>query len=172
MQTKVCKERKNTMTNVGIVGIGTYLPKKIMTAKEISDATGGVWSEDAVRAKLGINQKYIPSADPCDGTQEMGALAALDCLKNTGVDPLEIDAILCITEEWKEYPLTTSACYVQDRIGAKNAWGIDVQNRCCTCVAAMKLAKERSRGSVLINLSGRGDKDMDFVIEHYGIPEK
>ena len=37
---------------------------------------------------------------------------------------------------------------------------------------AIKLAKERNRGSVLINLSGRGDKDMDFVIEHYGIPEK
>ena len=130
------------MTNVGIVGIGTYLPKNIMTAKEISDATGGVWSEDAVRAKLGINQKYVPSADPCDGTQEMGALAALKCLENCGVDPLEIDVILCITEEWKEYPLTTSACYVQDRIGAKNAWGIDVQNRCCTCVSAMKLAKD------------------------------
>ena len=64
---------------VGIVGIGVYLPKKIMTAKEISDATGGVWSEDAVRNKLGINQKYVPSDDPCDGTQEMGALAALDC---------------------------------------------------------------------------------------------
>ncbi len=34
----------------------------------------------------------------------------------------------------------------------------------------MKLAKEMGRGSVLINLSGRGDKDMDYVIEHYGIP--
>ena len=77
------------MTNVGIVGIGTYLPKNIMTAKEISDATGGVWSEDAVRAKLGINQKYIPSADPCDGTQEMGALAAIKCLENCGVDSNE-----------------------------------------------------------------------------------
>ena len=33
----------------------------------------------------------------------------------------------------------------------------------------MKLARERSHGSVLINLSGRGDKDMDFVIEKYGI---
>ena len=117
------------MVNVGIVGVGTYLPKKIMTAKEISDATGSVWSEDAVINKLGIKQKYMPSEDACDGTQEMGALAALECLKNTGVDPLEIDAILCITEEWKEYPLTTSACYVQDIIGAKNAWGIDVQNR-------------------------------------------
>ena len=128
--------------NVGIVGLGIYLPSKRMTAKEISEATGGNWSEDAVINKLGIVEKCVPSADPCDGTQEMSALAALDCLKNTGVDPLEIDAILCITEEWKEYPLTTSACYVQDRIGAKNAWGIDVQNRCCTCVSAMKMAKD------------------------------
>ena len=130
------------MVNVGIVGMGTYLPNKVMTAKEISDATNGVWSEDAVINKLGIVQKYIPTNEPCDGTQEMGALAALKCLENTGFDPLDIDVILCITEEWKEYPLTTSACYVQDRIGAKNAWGIDVQNRCCTAVSAMKLAKD------------------------------
>ena len=109
--------------NVGIVGIGIYLPEKKMTAKEVSEATNGTWSEEAVINKLGIVEKYVASDKPCDGTQEMGALAALDCLKNTGVDPLEIDAILCITEEWKEYPLTTSACYVQDRIGAKNAWG-------------------------------------------------
>lgn len=34
---------------------------------------------------------------------------------------------------------------------------------------AMKLAKEMKRGSILINLSGRGDKDMDFVLEHYGL---
>ncbi len=33
----------------------------------------------------------------------------------------------------------------------------------------MKLAKEMGKGSVLINLSGRGDKDMDYIIEHYGI---
>ena len=113
-----------------------------MTAKEISEATGGAWTEDAVLNKLGIRQKRVPSSDPCDGTQEMGALAALDCLKNTGIDPMEIDAILCFGEEWKEYPLTTSACYIQDRIGARNAWCIDVQNRCCTTVSAMKLAKD------------------------------
>jgi tryptophan synthase beta chain len=33
----------------------------------------------------------------------------------------------------------------------------------------IKLAKERNRGSVLINLAGRGDKDMDFILEHYGM---
>ena len=125
-------------TPVGILGLGVYLPETVMTAKEISDATGGKWAEDAVKEKLGIIQKHIPSGKPCDGTQEMGALAALDCLKNTGFDPLKIDAIICFGEEWKEYPLTTSACYIQDRIGARKAWCLDVQNRCCTCVSAMR----------------------------------
>ncbi|MDR1428712.1 MAG: hypothetical protein LBI85_00350, partial [Spirochaetaceae bacterium] len=97
-----------------------------MTAREISAATGGVWSEQAVIEKLGIISKPVPGPD--DGTQEMGARAALDCLKRTGVNPGEIDLILCIGEEWKEYPLTTSALYIQDKIGAVNAWGIDVQN--------------------------------------------
>lgn len=128
--------------NVGIVGTGIYLPKGRMSAREISEATKGIWSEQAVIDKLGIREKVIPLELPQDGTQEMGALAALDALKNTGVDPKAIDVILSVTEEWKEYPLTTSALYIQDRIGAINAWGIDVQNRCCTTVSAMKMAKD------------------------------
>ena len=138
--------------NVGIVGVGTYLPKNIMTAKEISEKTNGIWSEEAVSLKLGIVQKYVPGED--DGTQEMGVRAAKACLENTGVDPKDIDVILCIGEEWKEYPLTTSAIYIQDQIGAVNAWGIDVQNRCCTCVAAMEIAK-----SMLI-----ADDDIDTIM--------
>ncbi len=128
--------------HVGIVGTGIYLPEGVMTAAQIAEKTNGVWSESAIREKLGINQKLVPTDPMADGTQEMGALAALDCLKNTGTDPRDIDVILCIGEEWKEYPLTTSALYIQDRIGAVNAWGIDVQNRCCTCVSAMKIAKD------------------------------
>ena len=151
--------------NVGIVGTGIYLPGKVMGAKEISEKTHGVWSEEAVRDKLGINQKYIPADGLADGTQEMGALAALDCLKNTGVDPLDIDVILCIGEEWKEYPLTTSALYIQDRIGAVNAWGIDVQNRCCTCVSAMKIAKDMLMADEDINtiMVVGGYRNGDFV---------
>lgn len=129
-------------THVGIVGTGIYLPKSRMSAREIADATKGVWSEVAVIDKLGIREKVVPSDLPMDGTQEMGALAALDALKITKMNPLDIDVILSVTEEWKEYPLTTSALYIQDRIGATNAWGIDVQNRCCTTVSAMKMAKD------------------------------
>ncbi|MFA5460490.1 MAG: tryptophan synthase subunit beta [Sulfurimonas sp.] len=37
---------------------------------------------------------------------------------------------------------------------------------------AMKYAKENPKESILVNLSGRGDKDIDFVVEHYPIPTK
>lgn len=139
-------------TNVGIVGMGVYIPEGRMTAKEISEATNGYWAETAVIEKLGIVEKSIPGPD--DGTQEMGVKAALDCLKNTGFDPKDIDIILCIGEEYKEYPLTTSALYIQDKIGAVNAWGIDVQNRCCTGVSAIKMAKD-----MLV-----ADEDIDTIL--------
>ena len=152
-------------TNIGIVGTGVYLPKGRMTAVEVANATKGIWSQEAVIDKLGIVKKVIPGNNTCDGTQEMGALAALDCLEKTGVDPKEIDVILCIGEEWKEYPLTTSALYIQDRIGAINAWGIDVQNRCCTCVAAMKIAKDMmiADEDIHVVLIAGGYRNVDFV---------
>jgi 3-oxoacyl-[acyl-carrier-protein] synthase-3 len=55
---------------------------------------------------------------------------------------MEIDLVLCMGEEWKEYPLTTSAIHIQERIGARRAWGIDIQQRCNTTVAAIKIAKD------------------------------
>lgn len=128
------------MINIGIVGTGIYIPEKRITAAQISAATNNVWSESAIVEKLGIIEKPIPGVE--DGTQEMAVRAALDCLKNTGVDPLEIDLILCIGEEWKEYPLTTSGIYIQYKIGAENAWAIDIQQRCGTTVAALKMAKD------------------------------
>jgi 3-oxoacyl-[acyl-carrier-protein] synthase-3 len=149
--------------NVGIVGTGLYIPERRMTAREISEATNGVWAEEAVIQKLGIIEKPIPG--PGDGTQEMGVKAALSCLERTGVDPKEIDVVICMGEEWKEYPLTTSAIYIQEKIGATRAWGIDVQQRCCTTVAAMKIAKDMMIADDDINtvMVVGGYRNGDFV---------
>lgn len=149
--------------NIGVIGIGTYIPSTFMDAKQISEATGGKWSEEAVRTKLGINKKPIPGEN--DGTQEMGAIAAKRAIENAGIDPKEIDVILCIGEEWKEYPLTTSALYIQNYVGAVNAWGIDVQNRCCTTVAAIKMAKDMLVADDEIDtvLIAGGYRNGDFV---------
>ncbi|MCL2364801.1 MAG: 3-oxoacyl-ACP synthase [Defluviitaleaceae bacterium] len=149
--------------NIGIAGIGTYIPQNYMTAEQISAATNGVWSAQAVADKLGIIRK--PIAAPHEGTQELGYLAAQKCIQNAGIDPAEIDVILCMGEEYKEYPLTTSALYIQDKIGAVNAWGIDVQNRCCTTVSAIKIAKDMLLADDEINtiLIAGGYRNGDFI---------
>ncbi|WP_313345774.1 3-oxoacyl-ACP synthase [Sedimentibacter sp.] len=152
-----------TNVNVGIVGTGIYIPEGRMTAKEISDATNGYWTEEAVIQKLGIVEKSIPGKD--DGTQEMGVRAGLDAIRRTEIDPKEIDLILCMGEEWKEYPLTTSGIYIQEKIGATNAWAIDLQQRCCSTVAAMKIAKDMMIADDEINtvMVVGGYRNGDFV---------
>ena len=86
-------------------------------------------------------------------------------LEKTGIDPLEIDLILNVGEEWKEYPLTTSGIYLQEKIGANNAWAIDVQQRCCTTISAMKMAKDMMIADEEINtvLIAGGYRNGDFV---------
>jgi len=149
--------------NVGVAGLGLYIPEERMTAAEVSAATNGIWSEEAVINKLGIVSKPIPGVN--DGTQEMGVRAALDALNDAQMEASEIDVILCMGEEWKEYPLTTSALYIQDKIGATNAWGIDVQNRCCTTVSALKMARDMLVADDEINviMVVGGYRNGDFV---------
>ena len=152
-----------TKINVGIAGTGIYIPEGRISAAEIAAETRGIWTEEAIIGKLGIIEKPIPGKD--DGTQEMGVRAGLDALKNTGIDPKEIDLILCIGEEWKEYPLTTSGIYIQEKIGASNAWAIDIQQRCGTTVAAMKMAKDMMIADEDINtvMIVGGYRNGDFI---------
>ena len=148
---------------IGIAGTGIYLPKTKISAEEIAEQTKGVWETDAIKFKLGINEKTIPGVN--DGTQEMGVYAAKEAIRKNGIDPLEIDLILNIGEEWKEYPLTTSGIYLQEKIGAANAWAIDLQQRCCTTISAMKIAKDMMTADEEINtvLIAGGYRNGDFV---------
>lgn len=150
---------------IGILSTGIYLPKGRMTAKEIAEKTNGVWTEAAVIEKLGIKEKVIPVSLPEDGTQEMAVSASLDAIQRAKIDPKDINLILSVTEEWKEYPLTTSALYIQDKIGAHNAWGIDVQNRCGTTLSAMEMAKSMmiSNPKYNIVLIAGGYRNGDFI---------
>ena len=153
----------NEQIKIGIVGTGIYIPKNRITAKEIADQTNGVWETQAIQSKLGINEKTIPGMN--DGTQEMGVYAAKEAIIKSGIDPLEIDLILNIGEEWKEYPLTTSGIYLQEKIGASNAWAIDLQQRCCTTISTMKIAKDMMIADEEIKtvLIAGGYRNGDFV---------
>ena len=124
---------------VGIVATAVYVPEGRITAEEIARATEGRWTPEAVREKLGIEEKAVPGPD--DGAQEMGAKAAKRCLDKSGLDPDEIDAIICIGDELREYPMTTSGIYIQERIGAHRAWAVDVMQKCSSFAAGIRMAR-------------------------------
>ncbi len=150
---------------VGIRSIATYVPAQRMTAEDIARKTGGRWSAQAVKGKLGIEQKAVPGVD--DGAQEMGAKAALACLKRGGMHAEEVDAIVCIGDELREYPMTTSGIYIQERIGARRAWAVDVMQKCSSFPAGVRIARallrsERGLRNVLIAGGYRNGDLIDY----------
>jgi len=123
--------------DIGIVSTGMYLPKERMSAREIAEAAQ--LPLEVVIEKMGITEKPIPGED--DHTVKMGIEAAKIALDKAQIDPKEIDLIIYIGEEYKEYPLWTAAIKMQEAIGAYHAWGFDVALRCGTTIMALQVAK-------------------------------
>lgn len=123
--------------SIGIVSTGVYIPKCSITGKEIAEKAG--LPIEVVETKLGIKRKAVPG--PGDHTCEMGIRAAESALDEAGMTGKDIDLVIYIGEEYKEYPLWTAAIGIQEAIGAHHAWGFDTALRCGTTIMALKLAK-------------------------------
>lgn len=149
------------MTTMGIVSTGVFLPETYITAEEIAEQSGlPVW---VVKEKLGIERKHV--ADPRVHPNEMAAIAARKAIDKAGIDPMDIDVVLCTTEEWREYMLWTTAIDLAYEVGAKNAWGLDIHTRCATTIAALKLAKSLMAEDPMIDtiLIGGGYATSHFI---------
>jgi len=148
------------MTPMGIVSTGTWFPDSYVTAAEIAEQSG--MPEWVVREKLGIDRKYV--ADPNVHPNEMAVRAARKAIDKAGIDPLDIDVVLCTTEEWREYLLWTTAIDLAFEVGARNAWGVDIHTRCATTIAALKMARSLMADDPAVNtvLIGGG-----YAVSHF-----
>ncbi|MCM3662952.1 3-oxoacyl-ACP synthase [Mesobacillus subterraneus] len=146
---------------IGIVSTGIYLPETYITGAEIARLAG--IPEAVVEEKMGIKKKPVPG--PGDHTCEMGIKAARIAIDKAGIDPMGIDLVIYIGEEYKEYPLWTAGIKLQEEIGARNAWAFDAALRCGTTVMALKLAKGMMLSDSCINtvLLAGGYRNGDFI---------
>ncbi|WML59348.1 3-oxoacyl-ACP synthase [Neobacillus sp. PS2-9] len=146
---------------IGILSTGIYLPEKYMTGKEIAELAG--IPHGIVEEKMGIKKKHVPG--PSDHTCEMGIIAAKQAISKAGIDPLEIDLVIYIGEEHKEYPLWTAGIKLQEEVGAFHAWAFDVALRCGTTVMALKVAKSMMLADPDIQtvLLAGGYRNVDFI---------
>jgi 3-oxoacyl-[acyl-carrier-protein] synthase III len=146
---------------IGMLSTGMYLPSSTMTSKDIAEKAG--LPIEVVESKMGIKKKTVPN--PEDHTCAMGIQAAREAISNAGIDPKDIDVVIYVGEEHKEYPLWTAGIKLQEEIGAYHAWAFDVALRCGTTIMAMKLAKSllESDPAIKTILMAGGYRNSDFI---------
>jgi 3-oxoacyl-[acyl-carrier-protein] synthase III len=123
----------------GITGIATYVPEGRMTPEQLSEATG--IPAAVVRDKLGLRGRVVPGPD--DQPTAMAVTAARAALERAGRTPEDVDVLICITEEHKEYPVWTAGIKLAHDLGAHRAYAFDVGQKCGTSVLALKLARDQ-----------------------------
>ena len=146
---------------VGITGLGTYLPEGRISAAELASATGlPAW---VVEEKLGLLERVVPGSD--DHPTAMGVWAAERALNDAGVSADDVDVVISITEEYKEYPVWTAGIKLAYDVGARNAYAYDIGQKCGTTVLALKQAKDllTADDSVSTVLIAGGYRNSDLI---------
>ncbi|MBV7508528.1 ketoacyl-ACP synthase III [Bacillus sp. sid0103] len=109
----------------GIVGIGRYLPEKIVTNKDLEKIMDT--SDEWIRTMTGIEERRIAADDV--NTSDMAFEAAQKAIKDAGITADEIDLILVATVT-PDTPFPSVACRIQERLGATKAAAMDVSAAC------------------------------------------
>lgn len=116
-----------------ISALGAYAPPRLLTN---ADLEGMVETSDEwIVERTGIRQRHI--VDPGTATSSLAVLAAQRALAERGIAPTEVEAIFLATVTPDMF-FPATACLVQDRIGAKGAWGFDISAACSGFIYAVQ----------------------------------
>jgi 3-oxoacyl-[acyl-carrier-protein] synthase-3 len=136
-------------TRVKISALGTYAPPKILTNADLEKMVDT--SDEWITTRTGIKERHILEAG--QGTSDMAAEAARRCLAARGIQASEVEAIVVGTVT-PDMLFPSTACLVQDKIGAKGAWGFDVSAGCSGFIFALqagaKLVESGAHTKVLV----------------------
>jgi len=120
--------------NATITAVGMYVPDKILDNKyfeSIVDTT-----DEWITTRTGIKERRILEKG---ATSDMAVEAVKDLMKNSNLKPEEIDIIIVATITPDMF-FPSTACLVQEKIGAKNAWGFDLSAACSGFLFALQTA--------------------------------
>jgi 3-oxoacyl-[acyl-carrier-protein] synthase-3 len=141
--------------------LGVYLPEGRMGAEEIAHRSG--LPPEVVREKLGILEKPIPG--PEDHPAAMAAWAAQRALAAAGLEGGAVDWVLSMVEEHKDYPVWATAPYLARAVGAWEAKGLDLNQKCASLMGALEVARGlfATRKEVRVVLVAGGYRNGDLV---------
>jgi 3-oxoacyl-[acyl-carrier-protein] synthase-3 len=135
---------KNPRTNqnfqgrtCSIVGIGSYVPEKILTNADLEKIVET--SDEWITSRTGIKERRIAAKD--EFTSDMAAKAAERAMKMAGVTAGQIDLIIVATVT-ADMPFPSTACLLQHKIGAKRAAAFDLEAACSGFIYGLEVAQQ------------------------------
>jgi 3-oxoacyl-[acyl-carrier-protein] synthase III len=132
---------------VGLAGIGFYVPERILTNRDLEKMVET--SDEWIRSRTGISERRI--AEKGSGVSDLAAQASLAALKNANLSPESLDLIICATTT-PDMPLPSCACFVQEKIGAKNAAAFDLAAACAGFVYGLVAGEQFIKGGMYKNV--------------------
>ncbi len=125
---------------VGVLGVGRYVPKKLITNQMLEEWTG-VPAQQIVQ-RIGIETRFI--VEDNETASDMSVAAAREALKTAGIEPVQIGLII-VCSFTGDYVYPAMACKVQELLGAKNAGAFDIMANCTGFQVGLSVASDRMK---------------------------
>ncbi|MEE3807475.1 MULTISPECIES: beta-ketoacyl-ACP synthase III [Lysinibacillus] len=122
--------------NAGIIGIGKYVPEKVVTNFDLEKIMDT--SDEWIRTRTGIEERHFAAED--QETSDLAVAAAKEAIAKAGITPEEIGLILVATVT-QDQTFPSVACMVQEQIGAVNAAAMDQAAACAGFIYSLVTAK-------------------------------
>ncbi len=120
--------------SIKIVGLGKYLPQKVLTNFDLEKMVDT--SDEWITTRTGIKERRLVEGE---SASDLGTKASLRALKRAGLRPRDIELIIVGTIT-PDYQFPSTACCIQKNLGAKKAVVLDISAACAGYVYALGIA--------------------------------
>ena len=122
------------MLRAKITGIASYVPEDILSNEELAQMVET--SDEWITTRVGIKERRILREENT-GSSDLGARAINKLIEKTGVNPNEIDLIICATSN-PDYRFPSTASIIAEKVGIKTTYGYDIQAACAGFLVALQ----------------------------------
>lgn len=149
-----------TLNTAGITGVGMSFPEHIMTNVDLEKLvdTDDQW----IVERTGIKERRI--AEKGTGSSFHGAKAAQAAMEHARIKPDDVDLIIVATVT-PDMVFPSTACIIQEMIGANNAWGYDLEGACSGFLFALQAARAQVEAGLAKRVLVIGSEVMSSILD-------
>ena len=127
----------NKIKSIGITGVGMYVPKKVLTNADLEKMVDT--SDEWITTRTGIKKRRI--VKPGTPASALAVKAAKKALSKSKLAPQDLELIIVATIT-PDMQFPSTACFVQAKLGAKNAVAFDISAACSGFLYALVIAQQ------------------------------